>query len=301
MQPRLTLVTLGVADLAKSRAFYEAWGWKASSASQPECRVLPGEWPRARSLRPCRSCQGCRRRGQAHGLCRHHARLQCALERRGRRGLCACGRSGRASRQAAAGCFLGRLFGLFRRSRRTSLGSRLESVLSPRRTGPHVPAGYAKSERASRPAPMGRYGSRSRRLRGGGVSRRRPRGARHRRESAHCDALPDPGQPRHRGGARLHPVLHDGFHLRRPRRRGRLSCRAVQHRRRGTGDAGGPRRRARRSTISPSCRASCSSRSASWALPPSAPPGPRCPAICRPSAAATSSSRRSCSTGSPAC
>ena len=36
MQPRLTLVTLGVTDLAKARAFYEAWGWKASSASQPE-------------------------------------------------------------------------------------------------------------------------------------------------------------------------------------------------------------------------------------------------------------------------
>jgi predicted lactoylglutathione lyase len=35
MQPRLTLVTLGVADIAKSRAFYEAWGWTASSASQP--------------------------------------------------------------------------------------------------------------------------------------------------------------------------------------------------------------------------------------------------------------------------
>jgi len=35
MQPRLTLVTLGVADLEKSRAFYEAWGWKASAASQP--------------------------------------------------------------------------------------------------------------------------------------------------------------------------------------------------------------------------------------------------------------------------
>jgi predicted lactoylglutathione lyase len=33
MQPRLTLVTLGVADLPKARAFYEAWGWKASSAS----------------------------------------------------------------------------------------------------------------------------------------------------------------------------------------------------------------------------------------------------------------------------
>ncbi|HEX2553860.1 MAG TPA: VOC family protein [Microvirga sp.] len=36
MQPRLNLVTLGVADLARARAFYEAWGWTASSASQPE-------------------------------------------------------------------------------------------------------------------------------------------------------------------------------------------------------------------------------------------------------------------------
>jgi predicted lactoylglutathione lyase len=36
MQPRLTLVTLGVADLARARTFYEAWGWKPSSASQAE-------------------------------------------------------------------------------------------------------------------------------------------------------------------------------------------------------------------------------------------------------------------------
>jgi predicted lactoylglutathione lyase len=36
MQPRLTLVTLGVSDLARARAFYESWGWKASSASQPD-------------------------------------------------------------------------------------------------------------------------------------------------------------------------------------------------------------------------------------------------------------------------
>jgi predicted lactoylglutathione lyase len=34
MDQRLTLVTLGVADVARSRAFYEALGWKASSASQ---------------------------------------------------------------------------------------------------------------------------------------------------------------------------------------------------------------------------------------------------------------------------
>ena len=30
MQPRLTLVTLGVADVAASRAFYERLGFKAS-------------------------------------------------------------------------------------------------------------------------------------------------------------------------------------------------------------------------------------------------------------------------------
>lgn len=36
MQQRLNLVTLGVSDIARARAFYEAWGWKASVASQPE-------------------------------------------------------------------------------------------------------------------------------------------------------------------------------------------------------------------------------------------------------------------------
>jgi uncharacterized protein len=35
MQPRLTLVTLGVADVAASRAFYEKLGFKASSDSNP--------------------------------------------------------------------------------------------------------------------------------------------------------------------------------------------------------------------------------------------------------------------------
>ncbi|WP_062289157.1 VOC family protein [Demequina phytophila] len=30
--PRVSFVTLGVADLARARAFYEAWGWKVASA-----------------------------------------------------------------------------------------------------------------------------------------------------------------------------------------------------------------------------------------------------------------------------
>ena len=33
MQPRLSFVTLGVADIARARAFYERLGFKASSAS----------------------------------------------------------------------------------------------------------------------------------------------------------------------------------------------------------------------------------------------------------------------------
>ena len=34
MEPRLSLITLGVADVARARAFYEALGWRASNASQ---------------------------------------------------------------------------------------------------------------------------------------------------------------------------------------------------------------------------------------------------------------------------
>ena len=98
---------------------------------------------------------------------------------------------------------------------------------------------------------MGRYGPRAGRLRGGGVSRRRPRGARHRREPAHCDALPDPGQPRLGRGPRLHAVLHDELHLRRalpsrsPIMPGLFNIGGE-----GQATLGGPRRRARRATTS---------------------------------------------------
>lgn len=35
MEPRVTFITLGVQDVGRSRKFYEALGFKASSASQP--------------------------------------------------------------------------------------------------------------------------------------------------------------------------------------------------------------------------------------------------------------------------
>ena len=42
MEPRITLITLGVSDMARSRAVYAGLGWKASSASQPEVVFFQG-------------------------------------------------------------------------------------------------------------------------------------------------------------------------------------------------------------------------------------------------------------------
>lgn len=42
MEPRLSLVTLGVADVALARRFYEELGFKASSASQESVAFLTG-------------------------------------------------------------------------------------------------------------------------------------------------------------------------------------------------------------------------------------------------------------------
>ena len=53
MEPRISLITLGVADVARSRAFYEALGWRASSASTAEVAFFQGNglalalWSRA--------------------------------------------------------------------------------------------------------------------------------------------------------------------------------------------------------------------------------------------------------------
>jgi uncharacterized protein len=40
MEPRLTLITLGVADVARARKFYEALGFKAGRASQDSVTFL---------------------------------------------------------------------------------------------------------------------------------------------------------------------------------------------------------------------------------------------------------------------
>jgi uncharacterized protein len=42
MEPRISLITLGVADLGRARAFYEALGWRASGASTPDVAFFHG-------------------------------------------------------------------------------------------------------------------------------------------------------------------------------------------------------------------------------------------------------------------
>lgn len=42
LEPRISIVTLGVSDMKRSRAFYEALGWKAGSASNENVTFFQG-------------------------------------------------------------------------------------------------------------------------------------------------------------------------------------------------------------------------------------------------------------------
>jgi predicted lactoylglutathione lyase len=42
MEPRISLITLGVANIGRARTFYEALGWRPSSASTPEVTFFQG-------------------------------------------------------------------------------------------------------------------------------------------------------------------------------------------------------------------------------------------------------------------
>ena len=42
MEQRVSLITLGVEDLARARAFYEALGWRTGAAPADDVVVLPG-------------------------------------------------------------------------------------------------------------------------------------------------------------------------------------------------------------------------------------------------------------------
>lgn len=53
MEQRLSIITLGVSDLKKARAFYDALGWKAASEDQAEEIVAYNLHNMALALYPC--------------------------------------------------------------------------------------------------------------------------------------------------------------------------------------------------------------------------------------------------------
>ena len=178
MEPRITLVTLGVADLARSRAFYEA------SAGPPRGRASrrsrsSGQRLRARPVRPQEPRRGraASRIGRA-GLLRHRARLQRPLEGGGRPGLRpGPGRRGATAVKPPHDVFWGGYSGYFA----DPDGHLWEVACNP--FFPFDDKGNlllpdAARERADRSSPLGRHDPRSRGLGRGGVPRRRARRAR---------------------------------------------------------------------------------------------------------------------------
>src|ERR1700731_1841144 len=117
MEQRLSLVTLGVADLERARAFYEALGWRSYTPVELEVVFFQSGgmvfalWDRDRLAEDSGVVQGGGYGGWAPAL-------QRAFARRGRRGHrrgedCRC-----RDHPRARGDVLGRLLGRVRRSRR---------------------------------------------------------------------------------------------------------------------------------------------------------------------------------------
>ena len=113
MEPRVSIITLGVGDLDRAVAFYEAMGLVRNQTITDGVAFFQMGGSILGAVAARRACQGCRRRLAWQGaerVRRHGARLQHALRRRGRRGA-GRGREGRrhasssrrAGRSGAAG------------------------------------------------------------------------------------------------------------------------------------------------------------------------------------------------------
>ena len=125
MEQRLSLVTLGVADLDRSLRFYEALGWKRGNANphvvffQLNGMIL-ALWSRAALAEDAGLAPN--ERGFGGIALAYNARSKARRRRRARGG----GARRRAYPEAREGHLLGRLFRLLRRSRRPPLGGRVE-------------------------------------------------------------------------------------------------------------------------------------------------------------------------------
>src|SRR5882672_5937605 len=129
----LSLVTLGVSDLAKSTAFYLRGARLPPQGQGRRWRcVLRGRWCHPVALAHRGTREGCRDRvGEPRRFSRNVARLELHISLRG--GSCIGASDGRGSDAdpVRANCVLGRLYRLLCGSRRASLGT----FRSPRTAG----------------------------------------------------------------------------------------------------------------------------------------------------------------------
>jgi uncharacterized protein len=133
MEQRISIITRGVANLKRSREFYERLGWRRSMA-KAEGLVFFQTGGRALALYP------------REELAKHASVANVATGGDGFRGITVAYNArnranvdsvlkeaeaaGAKNLQACPGSSLGRLFGLLLGSRRISVGGRLESILS---------------------------------------------------------------------------------------------------------------------------------------------------------------------------
>ena len=159
MEQRLSLVTLGVADLERARRFYEdGLGWRRGNAHAEVVffqlgGAILGLFAREALAADARlpSAAG----GGFGGITlAYNARSRDEVDAV----LAEAESRGRQDPQARGGRVLGRLCGLFRRSRRAPLGGRLEPGLDDRRRR------QRQASRVSRSIPGVPTGARSRRL-----------------------------------------------------------------------------------------------------------------------------------------
>jgi catechol 2,3-dioxygenase-like lactoylglutathione lyase family enzyme len=133
MEQRVSIITLGVADLKRSREFYQRLGWRRSMA-KAEGVVFFQTGGMALALYPREelakdaNVANVRTGGDGFGgitvayNTRNRAEVDSVLKE--------AEAAGAKDTQACPGSILGRLFGLLLGSRRISVGGRLESILS---------------------------------------------------------------------------------------------------------------------------------------------------------------------------
>jgi catechol 2,3-dioxygenase-like lactoylglutathione lyase family enzyme len=126
MEQRVSLITLGVADLARARAFYEALGWTTRAGADDDVvffqtgGMIVALWGRTELAED----SGVEDTGGWGGVTlAHNVRSPAEVDAVRRRDGPARGR----------GDVLGRLLGCLRRSGRSSVGGRTQSALDSRR------------------------------------------------------------------------------------------------------------------------------------------------------------------------